>query len=66
MTTPTPSPVIRLGQLLKQRLDFIESRLSTLEFASRQQTADSEFSQQFEAIVAEIQALNPTPQPPMP
>lgn len=63
MTTPAPNPEIQLLQLLKQRLDFFESRISTLEFTTRLQTIDSEFSQQFEALILEIQALNSTQQP---
>ncbi|MCC3473990.1 MULTISPECIES: hypothetical protein [unclassified Microcoleus] len=56
MTTTTPE--IRMAQLFKQRLDFFESRMSALEFQIRQSADNTEFSQQFEALILEMQALN--------
>ena len=52
------TPEIRLAQLFKQRLDFFESRMSALEFQVRQSADNTEFSQQFEALILEMQALN--------
>lgn len=52
------TPDIRLAQLFKQRLDNFESRMSVLEFQIRQSVDNTEFSQQFEALILEIQALN--------
>lgn len=65
MATPTPtsSPEIQLAQLFKQRLDFFESRISTLEFQSRQQTIDTEFSQQFEILITQMRTLTGAEQP---
>jgi hypothetical protein len=65
MTTPISSPEIQLAQLFKQRLDFFESRISTLEFQSRQQTIDTEFSQQFEILIAQMRTLTAA-EPPTP
>lgn len=63
MTASTPGPEIQLAQLFKQRLDFFESRISTLEFQTRLQTVDTEFSQQFQALILEIEALSSAQQP---
>ncbi len=58
MTTSASTPEIRLALLVKQRLDIFESRLSVLEFQIRQSADNTEFSQQFEALILEMQALN--------
>lgn len=48
---------IRLAQLFKQRLDAFESRMAALEFRFQQSSENTEFSQQFETLIAELQAL---------
>ncbi len=58
MTTSASTPDIRLALLFKQRLDIFESRMSVLEFQIRQSADNTEFSQQFEALILEMQALN--------
>lgn len=55
------TPEIRMAQLFKQRLDIFESRISVLEFRIQQSTDNTEFSQQFEALILEMQVLNATP-----
>lgn len=63
--TITSTPEIRLAQLFKQRLDIFESRMSVLEFQIRQSADNTEFSQQFEALILEMQALNLPENPPI-
>lgn len=58
-TLPTPTPEIQLAQLFRERMDFFESRLSTLEFQSRLQTADTEFAQRFDTLIALLTASQP-------
>ena len=55
------TPEARMAQLFKQRLDSFESRMSVLEFRIQQSTDNTEFSQQFEALILEMQVLNTTP-----
>lgn len=57
------TPEIRMAQLFKQRLDIFESRMSVLEFRVQQSTDNTEFSQQFEALILEMQVLNGNPPP---
>lgn len=55
------TPETRMLNLFKQRLDSLESRMSVLEFRIHQSTDNTEFSQQFEALILEMQVLNTTP-----
>ena len=55
------TPEIRMAQLFKQRLDIFESRMSVLEFRTQQLTDNTEFSQQFDALILEMQVLSAAP-----
>lgn len=54
-----------MAQLFRQRLDIFESRMSVLEFRIQQSAENTEFSQQFEALILEMQALNLPENPPI-